>query len=177
MEEWRDVVGYEGYYQVSNLGRLRSLERKVASKNGSISVKQGRLKTPYRDKKTGYAQARLSKENKSKTLLLHRLIGEAFHGAAPEGKPQVAHWDGVRGNNKASNLRWASAKENARDRLRHGTAPGGTTCYHTLNDADVLTIRREYQGRYGQRVELANRYNVTTTQIHNVVTRKHWKHI
>lgn len=177
MEEWKAVPGYEGYYEVSDLGRFRSVPREVASKNGSVAKKRGRIMAPYRSKKTGYYQARLAKEGVSKTLLLHRLICEAFHGPPPANKPQVAHADGARDNNRADNLRWASAKENAEDRIAHGTAPQGTRCSHTLTESDVRTIRREYKSLYGQRVELANRFGVTTTQIHNVVTRKHWTHI
>lgn len=177
MEEWRAVPGYEGYYEVSSLGRLRCLPREVASKNGSVAKKKGGLRKPYKDKRTGYIQARLCKENNARTLLLHRLVCEAFHGPAPKGKPQVAHADGSRDNNAADNLRWASAKENAADRVGHGTAPQGRRCYHILTEDDVRTIRREYEGLYGQRVELAKRFGVSTVQIHNVVTRRHWTHI
>lgn len=177
MEEWKAAPGYEGLYEVSSLGRVRSLPREVASKNGSTAKKRGGPRSTYRDKRTGYVQTRLSKLGKASTLLVHRLVCEAFHGPPPKGRPQVGHIDGSRDNNSASNLRWVSAKENAQDRIGHGTAPRGTRCYHHLTEDDVRAIRREYEGRYGQRVELAERYGVSTVQIHNVVTRKHWTHI
>lgn len=132
----------------------------------------------HRDKRSGYLQARVSKGGEGKALLLHRLVCEAFHGPAPEGKNQVAHGDGSRDNNRADNLRWTNAKGNAEDRNDHGTAPIGSNAGNaTLTEADVLTIRAEYQGKHGDLARLGRRFGVTSTQILHIVRRRQWTHI
>ena len=110
--------------------------------------------------------------------MVHRLVCEAFHGAPPKGRNHVAHWDGVRDNNNVENLRWASPKENAEDRMRHGTAPIGEQGPNgKLTDAIVLEIRRRYQPGYGQLARLAREFGVTRTQILHIVKRRQWTHI
>lgn len=106
MEEiWKDIEGYEGYYQVSNLGRVRSVERIV---NG-LKLK-GKILSCGHDTK-GYLFVNLSKENKPKTLSVHRLVAQAFIPKI-DGKDYVDHIDGSRDNNNVCNLRWCTHKEN-----------------------------------------------------------------
>ena len=110
-EEWRDVVGYEGRYQVSSMGRVKSLERKDRL---GRTVKERILK-PGMDR-GGYLLVVLCAGGKPKTLNVHRLVCEAFH-ENPENKPCVNHIDENKTNNAASNLEWSTYEENN----NHGT--------------------------------------------------------
>jgi len=117
-ETWKDIKGYEGLYQVSNLGRVKSLERTVAGKNGSERTIRERIlrPTPTRD---GYLRVKLyDSSGKIKRFLVHRLVCEAFH-ENPENKPCVNHIDENKANNTTSNLEWCTYEENN----KYGTRP------------------------------------------------------
>ena len=115
MEEiWKDIKGYEGKYQVSSFGRVRSLDhiarRERDGHRNDIPVK-GRLLEP-RTKRKGYQQVRLS----HKDFQVHRLVAEAFI-PNPQNLPQVNHIDEDKTNNRADNLEWCNNKQNS----DHGT--------------------------------------------------------
>lgn len=103
-EKWKDIKGYEGLYQVSNLGRIKSLRG-----NSERILKPGA-------NNKGYLYVRLYKNSKSKWFTLHRLVAEAFI-PNPENKSQVNHIDEDKTNNVVSNLEWMTPKDNA----NHGT--------------------------------------------------------
>jgi hypothetical protein len=92
MEVWKDVVGYEGLYQVSNLGRVKSVER-YKDNNGTKQLVKERILKQGENKKGGYLKVDLWKNNKSKTLYVHRLVAIAFIDN-PTNKPTVNHIDG-----------------------------------------------------------------------------------
>ena len=116
IEVWEDIKGYEGRYQVSNMGRVKSSERTAAGKNGSIRQLKERILMPWTDH-NGYLQVTLYKASgKKKKFLVHRLVCEAFL-ENPENKPCVNHIDENKTNNVASNLEWCTVKEN----INHGT--------------------------------------------------------
>ena len=114
-EEWRDVVGYEGLYQVSNLGRCKSLEKPVVVKGFQkihlIGYRKEKILSDKRRNTLGYIRLNLSKEGVFKQHYLHRLVAEAFI-PNPENKPRVDHIDTNILNNKVSNLRWVTDLEN-----------------------------------------------------------------
>lgn len=109
-ELWRDIPGYEGYYQVSNLGRIKSLPRLVKSKNNGVRKTKEILLKPQSDDE-GYQSVGLHKENSQKDCRIHRLVAEAFI-PNPENKPQVNHIDGVKYHNNVRNLEWVTNSEN-----------------------------------------------------------------
>lgn len=111
IEEWRDVVGYEARYQVSSMGRVKSLERK--DRLGRI-VKERILK-PGVDH-NGYQVVNLHAGGKPKNVTVHRLVCQAFR-ENPENKPEVNHIDEDKTNNNAVNLEWCTRKEN----INHGS--------------------------------------------------------
>ena len=111
MEEiWRDIKGYEGLYQVSNLGRVKSLERDYISANGGIRhIDEHYLKQAKTEK--GYLRVTLLKNGKRSSKQVHRIVGEAFI-SNPDNKPQIDHINGDKTLNIVSNLRWATNREN-----------------------------------------------------------------
>ena len=114
-EIWKDVKDYEGLYQVSNLGRVKSLERK--SWNGyKWFIKKERILKP-RPLKAGYLKVSLSKDGIVKDFLIHRLVAIAFI-PNPNNLPEVNHKDENKGNNWYCNLEWCDGKYN----INYGTA-------------------------------------------------------
>lgn len=99
-EEWRDVVGFEGLYQVSNLGRVRSLR-----------IKRGANSTMYLGNHNGYKVLLIPVNGKRKIFSVHRLVAEAFI-PNPENKPCIDHINCIRSDNRVENLRWCTHKEN-----------------------------------------------------------------
>lgn len=115
-EIWKDVKGYEWLYQVSNLGRVRSLDRPYVGRNHTghthIITKKGRILKPYIQR--GYAHVVFSVSNKKKTYKVHRLVAKTFI-PNPEEKPQVDHINGIRSDNRVENLRWVTHPENMKN--------------------------------------------------------------
>lgn len=122
-ETWRAVVGFEGSYEVSDLGRVRSLAREVEcrSRNGSRFVRNipGKIKATKRHP-FGYHELQLYRDGKRTDALVHALVLTAFVGPCPPGQ-ECCHRDGDPSNNALSNLRWDTRNENHRDAVRHGT--------------------------------------------------------
>ena len=110
-EEWRDVVGYEGLYQVSSEGRVKSLERTFIDNSGRKRTVKERILKPSDDCR-GYLRVDLRDGDKQKHFKVHRLVCEAFH-ENPDNKPQVNHINEIKTDNRASNLEWATARENS----------------------------------------------------------------
>lgn len=115
MEEiWKDIKGYEGLYQVSNLGRVKSLERKTRFDNQTKIIQTSFLSN--RIGKRGYVVVSLFKNNKGKTIPIHRLIADAFI-PNPENKPCIDHINTIRTDNRIENLHWVTSKENSNNPL------------------------------------------------------------
>ena len=107
-EIWKDIKNYEGLYQISNLGKIKSLERKVKNQKGNRTVKEIILKC---SEGKSYVQVTLSKKNNYKTKLVHRLVAEAFI-PNPNNLSEVNHIDGNKHNNNVNNLEWVSRYDN-----------------------------------------------------------------
>ena len=125
-EEWKDVVGYEGLYQVSDTGKIRSLFRYKKELKPNIT-------------RNGYATVELFKNKESKRLLIHRLVAFAFI-ENQNNLPQVNHIDENKLNNHVENLEWQTAKEN----MNFGTRAfrqNANTNYNTISAKMKLTQR------------------------------------
>lgn len=110
MELWKDVVGFEGYYQVSNIGNVKSLSR-VVNCNGGKKTTQERLLQPKNDK-DGYKEVAFCINNKMSYFRVHRLMLMAFIGAPPSPDSFGMHLDDNPANNVLENLKWGSNSEN-----------------------------------------------------------------
>lgn len=115
-EIWRDIEGFGGCYQVSNLGRLKSLERTVKGNNGGVYVKKEKILTPTINSR-GYYHTCLRKDGRSITVYIHRIVAQAFL-PNPDNLPLINHKDEDKTNNRVENLEWCSAKYNT----NYGTA-------------------------------------------------------
>lgn len=113
MEIWRDICGYEGFYQVSNQGHIRSVDRVC---NG-VRVK-GIAKNPSTNR-DGYLFVNLRRNGKQRMLLVHRLVAQAFVDNK-QRKPEINHIDGDKSNNNAKNLEWVTSMENIDHALNNG---------------------------------------------------------
>jgi hypothetical protein len=112
--EWRPVVGFEGSYEVSSLGGLRSLDR--LSTDGRCL--HGRFMRHASSGKYGYPQTMLRKDGKSHLRRIHRLVLEAFVGPCPDGM-WARHLNGDRNDSRLKNLAWGTPSENGADRAEH----------------------------------------------------------
>lgn len=174
MEEWKDIAGFEGMYQVSNVGQVRSLDR---VDNRGYKQK-GRTVKPSTSK--GYQNAHLCKLSKYTTISIHRLVALAFI-SNPDNRPQVNHIDGNKQNNHISNLEWATAKENINHAWDNGLSnhSGENHTLSKLTEDDVRFIRDNYNPdmpEFGQKA-LAEKFSVKQPVISKIVHRKSWKHV
>lgn len=144
-EVWKPVAGYEGVYEVSNFGRVKSLSRRLSTWFGSRYFKERILKaSPC---KLGYPRVALSDaatgRKKQIDHHVHVLVATAFHGPKPSPHHEVCHGDNDRTNNVATNLRWDTKAGNMSDQYRHGTRIAGEKHHsNVFTNEDVLWIRK-----------------------------------
>lgn len=119
--EWRPVVGFEGRYEVSDYGDVRSLPRTTVAKDGRVWSFPGCSMVHTIRKDSGYHVVTLRDEQRKKQRKVHQLVCEAFHGPRPSPKHHVRHLNGDKDDNRLVNLVWGTASENVRDSLRHNT--------------------------------------------------------
>lgn len=118
-EEWRPVVGYEGHYEVSSRGRVRSQDWDVVRKDGTSFRKKGRVLRPHLSKR-GYLAVALHKSGRQQTRTVHRLVAQAFI-PNPGDSPVVRHLNDVPTDNRLENLAWGTQSDNIKDAVRNGT--------------------------------------------------------
>lgn len=158
------ITGYEGIYEISRNGEVKSLTRTIKSKGSSVRLLKGRhLK--IKTKPNGYLTVALCKHSKVKFKYTHRLVAEAFI-PNPENKPQVNHINGIKSDNRVENLEWITAHDN----LIHARTTGLIASAGSLNEVQVLEIATLLnRGDLLQR-EIADIYQVsrhTVTDINN----------
>ena len=139
-EIWRNVLGYEGKYMVSNLGRVKSIDRLVEYSGGYTKHKPGKRMKPYLLRK-GYLRVALSKNGKRKSFLVHRLVWEAFNGPIPEGM-QVNHINEVKTDNRLENLNLMTNKENC----NWGTKRARQSAYFTNGPTSKPVLQYDLNG-------------------------------
>lgn len=122
VERWLPIPGYEGHYEVSDHGRVRSLDRVTPGKDGANRPFRGRLLKP-RPQRFGHLKVVLySGKGQKRQRYVHQLVLEAFVGKRPDGAI-TCHNNGDPSDNRVENLRWGTHSENTTDRISHGTDP------------------------------------------------------
>lgn len=174
-EIWKDVIGYEGFYQISNIGRIRTCTRVVHYQLLSGNVKPltfvGRVKIPALNKMHKRLFTALYKDGTMKQKYIHQLVLENFVGPCPENM-QACHNDGNAFNNRVENLRWDTCKNNHADKIKHGTTSLGEKNYaHKLTYNQVLNIR--ILNSYLSAKEISILYGVTKSLVLRILSFKH----
>lgn len=139
-EQWRPVVGYEGSYEVSNHGRVRSVDRWVTYADGRQRKYRGQMMRPFVSAK-GYLRVRLGRTAGHRGVPVHGLVLEAFIGPRPDGM-EGCHSNGDKSDCSVSNLRWDTRSANALDKVLHGAhhEANKTTCprRHLLAEPNLV---------------------------------------
>jgi hypothetical protein len=177
IEIWKGILDYEESYQVSNHGRIKSLDRYIRNGINKERFIKGQIRKLSRDK-YGYLYVNLNKEGKRKTYKVHRLVLTAFDRPPKEGE-ECNHGDGNKGNNYKSNLEWCTPKENCdhRDNILDGNIRGERNNFHKLIEKQVREIRNLCKGGKLTQKQIAIRYNVCTETISRIKLNKNWGHI
>lgn len=173
-EEWRTVPGYDGAYGISSFGRIKRLTCSAAGRK-----KPGDIITPKRTT-NHYLAVTLFINGDGKRHLVHRLVAAAFWGPCPSDKPYVNHINGVRWDNRASNLEWVSSSENQLHSIRvlKTLVPPYGERHHsakmTIND--VLEIRRLSASGVNYH-EIARRYGIAPNNARAIALRISWRSV
>ncbi len=168
MENFKDVAGYEGIYEVGDMGSIKSVERIVVNGARTTKVRERILKPGIHP--SGHLLVALCANGKQRTCKVHRLVAAAFVGRCPAGM-HCCHNDGDPANNAASNLRYDTPTGNAADRLLHGThIKGERQNGNKLTEAQVLAIRADTRA---QRT-IAAEYGIHQKNVSSIQTRKTW---
>lgn len=154
---WKDIDGYEGYYQISDSGMVRTLDRYVRRIDGYVQKRKARNTRMFINK-DGYCKVKLNKDGKSKEFFVHRLVAQAFI-ENPDNKLEVNHIDFDRTNNRASNLEWVSHSENI-----HKTVDAGR------HVTQLYDFSGENNPNYGNHI-LHERYQRFPEEIEKLVHR------
>lgn len=173
---WRNIKDYEGLYQVSECGEIKSLDRKSKRKDGRFNVYKGKVLKQGKNNR-GYNVITLTKNGTQKTFLVHRIVAMNFIKNV-ENKKFVNHIDGDKRNNRSENLEWTTFEENIKHAWENKIyKPIKSESVNTakLNHEKVKNIRKNARNKSVK--ELAKEYGVTSTTISNVLNFKSWKDV
>jgi hypothetical protein len=163
-EIWLDISGFEGYYQVSNFGNVKSLERCIFTKSGFKKYK-GRQLTPEL-LNNGYHRVQLSTPEKKQKQTVHRLVVETFLG---KSDLIVNHKNGIKTDNRVDNLEYCTYSENAIHAVKNGLSKR------------KLTVSQAMSIKYGHKNDsvksIAKKYNISRFTIYGIRNGHFWKHI
>lgn len=185
METFKDIDEYDGDYQISNFGNVKSLKYYHGKYERILKIKIN---------KYGYSNVALYMNKKRKDCLVHRLVAEAFiPNSNPNNKKTINHINGIKNDNRVENLEWCTASENQLHAYKTGLQlptiitekgkqhlreckQGENSEKAKLKNEDVINIRKLYSEGVTQK-QLAINYNVRIPNISRIVNYKRWKHI
>ena len=168
METWEDVIGFEGLYQVSDMGRVKSFYHDKVN---------GRLMQPSHDTKD-YLIVTLYRDGKRQTMTVHRLVAERFLGPAPSPKHEINHKNGVKDDPRLDNLEWVTSAENHKHAAENGLKTHGKDHHSAkLTGQKATEIRSLYATGDYTMVGLGKMFGITKQAIWRVVHRETWQHV
>jgi hypothetical protein len=170
-EVWQPVRGYEGLYEVSDLGKVRSLPRR--KRNGVVWAKKPSYirKTPIGAQ--GYPVVDLKHNGHRKTFTVHTLVLTAFVAPRPPGQ-ECRHLNGIRADSRLCNLAWGTPSENDQDRKRHGTFIQGKMHSNArLTEHDVQIIR----SMQGSQATIAKQFAISQSLVSMIRAGQRWAHV
>lgn len=170
-----DISGYEGMYAITSDGMVYSHSRIIVGLVNGNRLSKGRWLKPRIDK-DGYLRVALSKDGRKKYFFVHRLVATEFCEKI-NGKEMVNHIDGIKNNNKASNLEWVTPRENdihAWDNGLKQSLKGEKQPFAKLTELDVIKIRQMTDEKISN---MADYFGVNRATIYDVIKRRTWRHI
>lgn len=178
IEIWKPVVGYEAFYEVSSLGRVRSLPRTTTYMTTRGRVTRTRPARMRALQRVGpYYTVVLRAENgKSKGRTVHSLVCEAWHGPAPVGR-QVSHLNGNGRDNRPENLRWETPKENTGRKKDHGTQAYGEDHPNAVLNEDAVRAIRLLKGAGMPIKNIARALRVSRYAVTDVLSGRRWQEV
>jgi len=177
LEIWKDVPNFEGTYQVSNLGRVKSLFRKVKVKNFTRTIYEFIMNANLG--KRGYYEIRTCKNSVTKHMYVHRMVALAFI-PNPNNELYINHKDGVKTNNNVNNLEWVDHRTNMIHAHKTGLVKmkkGEDHGKSILKNADIPKIRELYNTGKLKQTEIAEMYNCSSGAISGIISGRCWSHI
>lgn len=178
-EVWRDISGFEGLYQVSNLGRIKTLiTERYINRWGGYYIKQDpkimKLSLYTKIKSKMYYRIQLCKGKRYFHFTVHRLVADAFI-PNPEEKPQVNHIDGNKLNNHVSNLEWVTDDENKKHAKRSGMIWRGHSINTSkLEEDQVIEIRRLFDTGNYTKTDIAKMFKISVPATSSILKRENW---
>lgn len=173
MEIWKQIEGFEGLYEISSYGRVKTLRSSPKLKSGDFLSNS--IECAIRNGK-GYKTVTLYKNKVGKQLMVHRLVAKAFI-PNPNNKPQVNHKDADKHNNNVDNLEWVTNLENKEHSVLNGlSGKGEKNSMAKLTSKDVKYMRYLYSIGIKPAI-LAKKYNICKQHLHSIVKFKSWVNI
>lgn len=175
VEIWKPVKGYEGLYEVSNVGRVKSMPRTIARSDGKpYTIKKEKIMKLFADE-DGYRRIEMRNDGKSFKTFAHRLVARAFIPNA-ENKPQVNHINGIKNDNRVDNLEWVTLQENKDHAVANGLVAdqrGIKNPSNTLEEKQVMKII-ELKEKGFRPVEIARKIDIPYSNVRNVYYGYTW---
>lgn len=178
-EVWKDIREYKGLYQVSNLGRVKSLSRTYTRTIKGTTFKQNVKERILKQGESIYPLVNLYKKGKNKVIYIHTLVTEAFLGKKRKGLV-VNHKDGNRNNNNIKNLEYCTQKEN----MIHARETGLTTIQYgedtsgaKLTEQQVLEIHELAINKTYTQKEIGKMYGIDGSQVSRIKNKIYWRHL
>lgn len=168
-EIWQDIPGFPGY-RASSLGRIKSIARRVKYTGGVDRALAGRILKIHWRKRDGYGRVDVCLDGRRIPIPVHCAVAAAFNGPKPAGS-EVRHKDGVKRNNRPSNLLYGTRADNEADKIGHGTSNRGDRCGTSkLTTKQIKSIRASKEGSR----ELGERHGVSARHIRKIRSGDRW---